>query len=241
MKVAVITGALSGIANAVANSLVESGCKVIALDKNINSLKKDSKLVAYKVDVTKSDEVNRAFSQINEKFGRVDILVNAVGATLHTKLIEDIEDEDWNRTFELNLRSTFNCTRAVVPIMKKNKWGRIVNISAVAGRTYTFFGGADFTAAKSAIVGFTQQCAFELASYGINVNAIAPGLTLTERVKDMWKNQYSDEERKKILERIPIGRPSTVEEQAETICFLCSDAASYICGEVIDVNGAMFV
>ena len=240
MKIAVITGAVSGIANAVAKKLQKDGCKIIALDKNIDNIKEDNDFIYYSVDVTKSHEVNKVFEKINEEFGKVDILVNTVGATLHTKLIEEIEDDDWDRTFELNLRSAFNCTRAAVPLMKKNNWGRIVNISAVAGRTYTFFGGADFTAAKSAIVGFTQQCAFELAPFGITVNAVAPGLTLTKRVENMW-NEYSEERRNTILERIPIGRPSTVDEQAQTICFLCSEYASYICGGVIDVNGAMFV
>ena len=206
MKIAVITGAVSGIANAVAKKLQKDGCKIIALDKNIDNIKEDNDFIYYSVDVTKSHEVNKVFEKINEEFGKVDILVNTVGATLHTKLIEEIEDDDWDRTFELNLRSAFNCTRAAVPLMKKNNWGRIVNISAVAGRTYTFFGGADFTAAKSAIVGFTQQCAFELAPFGITVNAVAPGLTLTKRVENMW-NEYSEERRNTILERIPIGRP----------------------------------
>ncbi|SFU55549.1 3-oxoacyl-[acyl-carrier protein] reductase [Clostridium sp. DSM 8431] len=240
MKIAVVTGAANGIANVVANDFLKKGYKVIALDKDISNIEK-SGFYCYNVDVTKSDEVRKVFNIINKDFGKIDILVNTVGATLHMKQIEYIEDDDWDRTFNLNLKSAFNCIRSVVPIMKKNGWGRIVNISAVAGRTYTFFGGVDFTAAKSAIIGLTQQCAFELASYGITVNAIAPGLTLTERVKEMWENKYSKEERDKILERIPIGRPSTVEEQAKTICFLCSEEASYICGAVIDVNGAMFV
>lgn len=239
-RVAIVTGAANGIGRAVATQLAASGCQVVLLDKNIDSLESLDGLMCYEVDVTNSDQVNQTFQSINKELGQVDILVNTVGGTLHSKLIETIEDSDWNSTFELNLESVFNCTRAVIPGMKKRGWGRVVNISAVAGRTYTFFGGADFAAAKAAIIGFTRQCAFELAPYGITVNAVAPGLTLTERVNVMW-SEFNEEKRASILERIPIGRPSTVQEQVATICFLCSEQASYICGAVLDVNGAMFV
>lgn len=239
-RVAIVTGAASGIGRAVAAQLVKSGCQVALLDKNIDSLGCQDGSMRYEVDVTNSEQVHQVFESVNKEFGQIDILVNAVGGSIHSKLIETIEDSDWNATVELNLRSVFNCTRAAIPGMKKRGWGRVVNISAVAGRTYTFFGGADFTASKAAIIGFTRQCAFELAPYGITVNAVAPGLTLTERVDSMWA-EYNEEKRASILERIPIGRPSTVQEQAETICFLCSEQASYICGAVLDVNGAMFV
>ncbi|ARW39745.1 MULTISPECIES: SDR family NAD(P)-dependent oxidoreductase [Bacillus] len=239
-RVAIVTGAAHGIGRAVAAQLVTSGCQVALLDKNIDSLGSQDGSMRCEVDVTNSDQVHQAFQSVNKELGRIDILVNAVGGSQHSKLIETIEDSDWNTTFELNLRSVFNCTRAAIPDMKKRDWGRVVNITAVAGRTYTFFGGADFTAAKAAVIGFTRQCAFELAPYGITVNAVAPGLTLTERVESMWA-EYNEEKRASILERIPIGRPSTVQEQAETICFLCSEHASYICGAILDVNGAMFV
>ena len=124
--------------------------------------------------------------------------------------------------------------------MKRNRYGRIVNISAVAGKTFTLFGGVDFAAAKAAVIGFTHQCAYEFASDGIIVNAVAPGLTLTERVEKMW-SEYSNEKKAYILEQIPLGRPSKVDEQAAVICFLCSEEASYINGAILDVNGAMFV
>lgn len=239
-RVAIVTGAANGIGRAVAVQLATNGYQVVLLDKNIGSLTSLDGSRCYKVDVTNYSQVNQVFRSINKEFGQVDILINTVGGSLHSKSIEMIEDSDWNSTFELNLRSVFNCTRAVIPEMKKRGWGRIVNISAVAGRTYTFFGGADFTAAKAALIGFTRQCAFELAPHGITVNAIAPGLTLTERVQDMW-SEFDKEKQEAILERIPIGRPATVQEQVATICFLCSEQASYICGAIIDVNGAMFV
>lgn len=238
--VAIVTGAANGIGRAVAAQLAASGCKVALLDKNIDNLGPLNGLKCYKVDVTNYNQVNWAFQLINKELGQADILINTVGGSLHSKPIEVIEESDWNSTFELNLRSVFHCTRAVIPGMKKNGWGRVVNISAVAGRTYTFFGGADFAAVKAALIGFTRQCAFELAPHGITVNAVAPGLTLTERVEDMWSG-FREEKREGILNRIPIGRPSTVQEQAAAICFLCSEQASYICGAILDVNGAMFV
>lgn len=239
-RVAIVTGAANGIGRAVAAQLATNGCQVALLDKNIDNLSSQEGSMRCEVDVTNGDQVHQTFQSVNKELGQIDILVNAVGGSLHSKLIETIEDSDWDATVELNLRSVFNCTRAAIPSMKERGWGRVVNISAVAGRTSTFFGGADFTAAKSAIIGFTQQCAFELAPYGITVNAVAPGLTLTERVESMWAG-YNEEKQASILERIPIGRPSTVQEQAETICFLCSEQSSYICGATLDVNGAMFI
>ncbi|OKP97595.1 SDR family NAD(P)-dependent oxidoreductase [Paenibacillus sp. P46E] len=239
-RVAIVTGAANGIGREVASRLRESGCEVALLDKKIGELRTQDSSLRWEVDVTNASEVEQTFQDVIHKLGRIDILVNTVGGTMHSKSVESIEVSDWNATFELNLQHVFNCTRAAVPSMKEQGWGRIVNVSAVAGRTFTFFGGADFTAAKAALIGFTRQCAFELAPFGITMNVVAPGLTLTERVEAMWA-AYDEEKRKSILERIPIGRPSTMEEQAATICFLCSEQASYICGATIDVNGAMFI
>lgn len=241
-RVAVVTGAGNGIGRAVARRLSERGCIVAALDRDPTAFetKLHPELRFYEVDATKSADVNAVMKRVLSDNGRIDILVNGVGAAQHEHAVDAITDDEWERTFDLNVRSAFFCTRAAVPAMKSRSWGRIVNVSAVAGRTYTFFGGADFTAAKAAIIGFTRQCALELAPHGINVNAVAPGLTLSERVAASWEAK-SEAERAPILSRIPAGRPSTVDEQASAICYLCSDEASYVSGAVLDVCGAMYV
>lgn len=235
-RIAIVTGAADGIGYSISKKLEKDNYIVIKVDKNFDNTKKNE----IKLDVLDEVAVKNALKEVYLQFGRIDILVNSVGGTLHSKLLENIEFQDFKETIDFNLLSVFNCTKNVVPYMKKQNWGRIINITAVAGRTSTFFGGVDFSASKSAVIGFTRQAAFELAEFGITVNAISPGLTMTERVKHMW-DKYSQEKKEEILSRIPINRASTVEEQAETIKFLCSDEASYICGAVIDVNGAMFI
>lgn len=241
-RVAAVTGAVSGIGRAVVAKLRAQGCVVAALDKDeagLASLAGDQVRV-YPVDVTKGAAVNEVFDRIAKDVGPVDILVNGVGASLHERTVDAIRDEDWDRTFDLNVKSMFFCTRAVVASMKARRWGRIVTVSAVAGRTSTHFGGADFTAAKAAVIGFTRQCAFELAAYGVTANTVAPGLTLSERVASSWEAKPA-EDRDAILKYMPIRRPSTPDEQAAAIAFLCSEEASYVCGAVLDVNGAMYV
>ncbi|WP_239772972.1 MULTISPECIES: SDR family NAD(P)-dependent oxidoreductase [Mammaliicoccus] len=241
-KIAIVTGAYEGIGKEVANELQLNDCHVVKLDLQYDNYNQDieSNSTTYKIDVTKEKQVKKVFEEIFRKFGRIDILVNAVGGTLHSKKIEEIDENDWDCSFDLNLKSAFFCTKYATNYMKKYEWGRVVNVSAVAGRTSTFFGGVDFASAKAALIGFTRQCGFELAPYGITVNAIAPGLTLTDRVEKMW-NDYSKDDKEHIMNRVPIGRPSTVSEQSKTISFLCSDDASYICGAVLDTNGAMFI
>lgn len=233
-----VTGGSNGIGRGVSERLAKNGINVIVIDKE----KPNADFVdfSYQIDVVDSVQVEKIFDEIHKKFGRIDILVNAIGGTLHSKKVEDISNHDWERTYDLNVKTAFYCTRAVVPYMKLNNWGRIVNISAVAGETATFFGGVDFTAAKSAIIGMTRQCAVELAPFGITANAVAPGLTFTERVKELWE-EYSPEKKEKITSEIGVGRASTVDEQVNAICFLCSEESSYICGSVLDNNGALFI
>lgn len=235
-KIAIVTGAANGIGKSVSEKLEKQNYIVIKIDKAFNNTKENE----IKLDVLDEDAVNKKFNELYLKFGSIDILINSIGGTIHSKPIENIEFQNFKETMDLNLLSVFNCTKNVVPYMKRHKWGRIVNIAAVAGRTSTFFGGVDFSASKAAVIGFTRQSAFELAQFGITVNAISPGLTMTERVENMW-NGYTQEKREEILSRIPIDRASTVDEQSDTIEFLCSEKASYICGAVIDVNGAMFI
>lgn len=234
----VITGVCNGIGEKLALSLLDYGYEVIGIDcmeKNSNK-----SIHYFKCDVTNSDSVERTFKNIQKEYGVITGLVNIVGGTLHSKNIEDINDQDWEETINFNLKTPFNCIRSALPMLKKSNRGRIINISAVAGRTYTFFGGVDFTAAKTGIIGLTRQCAFELAKYNITANCVAPGLTMTNRVVDLWEG-YTEKKRKNILKQIPLNRPSSVDEQVNVIKFLCSEESSYITGTVIDVNGGMFV
>ncbi len=154
--------------------------------------------------------------------------------------MEEITEEEWDAVLTLNLRGLFLCTRAVVPAMKAQRWGRIVNVSSTAGRTRSLFGGAHYTASKAGVIGFSRQCAAELAPYGITVNVVAPGITRSERVAARWEAKPAAE--RAFIERlIPAGRLARVDEPAAAICFLCSDDASYITGAVLDVNGGLFI
>jgi 3-oxoacyl-[acyl-carrier protein] reductase len=240
-RVAVVTGAGNGIGREVARRLLAAGHKVVGLDIDAasagNAVPGAHCLGA---DVTNSASVRSAFAEIERDVGPVDMLVNCVGASLHERRLEDVTDEDYDATFDLNVRSVFLCTRAVIAGMKTRRWGRVINVSAVAGRTYTLFGGADFTAAKAALIGFTRQVALEVAETGVTINTVAPGLTLSERVAASWARKPQPD-RDSILQHVPARRPSSVEEQAAPILFLLSEEAAYICGACLDVNGAMFV
>jgi NAD(P)-dependent dehydrogenase (short-subunit alcohol dehydrogenase family) len=154
--------------------------------------------------------------------------------------VEEISEEEWDAVLTLNLRGLFLCTRAVVPGMKARRWGRIVNVSSTAGRTRSWFGGAHYTASKAGVIGFSRQCAAELAPYGITVNVVAPGVTLSERVAARWEAKPADE-RAFIQGLIPAGRLAHPDEPAAAIAFLCSEDASYMSGAVLDVNGGLFI
>lgn len=237
---AIITGVCNGIGKELSLSLIKDGYEVIGLDKLENTNYIGENYYFYKCDVSDSKSINKIFSLIQKKFGYVNCLINIVGGTLHSKDIEQISDNDWDTTINFNLKTPFNCIRSALPMLKNGKEARIVNISAVAGRTYTFFGGVDFTAAKAGVIGLTRQCAFELAKFGITANCVAPGLTMTNRVSELWKS-YSNESKLNILQHIPLGRPAAVTDQVNIIKFLCSEGSSYITGAVIDVNGGMFM
>lgn len=240
-RVAVVTGAGHGIGRAVALRLA-STYQVVAFDSAPESCRANlpAEIKVVGCDVTDENSVVKAFDEVRRTVGPTAALVNNVGASLHEKRLHEITKENWEHTFRLNVLSAFLCTREAVRDMMSENWGRVVCVSAVAGRTSTLFGGADFTAAKASLHGFVRQCAVELASHGITVNCVAPGLTLSERVASAWLARTQDE-RDRLVAHIPMRRPSTVEEQAAPIAFLLSDDAAYISGACLDVNGAMFV
>jgi 3-oxoacyl-[acyl-carrier protein] reductase len=175
-----------------------------------------------------------------EELGRLDILVNNAGLGTPTMPVEEIAPEDWDRTLALNLKSAFLCVRAAAPVMKRQGYGRIVNVSSFAGRNYSRISGPQYGAAKAGLQGFTKHMAVELGPYGICVNAVAPSITLTDRVKAKWEGR-SEEERRTILSGIPLRRLAQPEEVATVIAFLASDDASYVNGVCIDVNGGSYM
>lgn len=248
-RVAVITGAANGIGAAVAARLAAQGQYLALLDCDVTRLEAGAaalratargRVCTYPVDVRESRPVAEAVAAIRAEFGRIDVLVNAVGSSTPQRPVEEISDEEWDAVLTLNLRGLFLCTRAVVPGMKGQRWGRIVNVSSVAGRTRSLFGGAHYTASKAGVIGFSRQCASELAPYGITVNVVAPGVTLSERVAARWEAKPADE-RAFIQSLIPAGRLASVDEPAAAICFLCGEDASYMNGAVVDVNGGLFI
>ena len=243
-KVSIITGAGNGIGRSIARLFAAEGAIVVVNDINmdlaleasneINIHNQSSKntAIAMKADVNNDEEVSNMVREVIKRFGAIDILVNNAGILYPTK-IENIDMEEWDRVLDINLKGTFICSKVVIPIMKKNKWGRIINMSSSAGRSVSTIGGSHYTTAKAGVIGFTRAIAKELAPFNINVNAVCPGLVNTVMVR----KTISKEEIAEYAKSFPIGRLSEPEEVADLVLFLASERSSYIIGASIDING----
>lgn len=246
-QVAVVTGAGSqhGIGKAIAAALARQGATVVVADidqdgaENVAATISASggMAVARQLDVTDENMVQTLFNQVVRDFGSVEILVNNAGITQPIP-VKDMSLSDWERIMGVNATGTFLCSRAASTHMENQNYGRIVNISSVsAKRGGGIFGGAHYSAAKAAILGFGKALAREVASSGITVNAVAPGLILT----DIRGGVESETEQKRLSSNIPIPRVGLPEEVADVVCFLVSKEAGYITGEEVDINGGAHI
>lgn len=245
-KVAIITGGGGGLGTVFAKTLAMEGAKIAMTDisdaafKNAIEVMEDigADYSTYVLDVTNKEQVNNVMAKIYEKYGKIDILVNVAGGSLYTpKELEKIEEKHWDLVLDVNLKGTFLCCQAVVPYMEKQKYGKIINMSSIGGRTPSLVTGVAYAAAKGGVIAFTRRLAKEVGERGINVNAIAPGTVLSgERMIQSWE-LMKEIERDDILRSIPLGRLSTAEEQANVVLFLASELSSYMTGAIIDING----
>ena len=238
-QVAIVTGASRGIGRATAIALAATGVKVVvnyaqssgAAEAVVTEIEKNGgKAIALKADVSKTEEVDSLIEQTLKTFGRIDILVNNAGITRDTLLLR-MKLEDWQAVIDLNLTGVFLCTKAVYKVMLKQKSGRVINITSVAGLMGNP-GQANYSAAKAGVIGFSKTVAKELAVRGITVNAIAPGFIATDMTNDLKADE--------ILKYIPLARYGQPEEVAGMIRFLATDpSAAYITGQVFNVDGGM--
>lgn len=236
-----VTGGSRGIGKEVAIKFAENGYNVIsnyvtesdelvATKKEIES--KGAEVLLVKADVTKKEEIENLIDGAMEKFGRIDVLVNNAGIT-RDMLILKMKEEDFEKVIDTNLKGTFNVTKAVVPIMMKQRQGRIISLSSVVGVTGNA-GQCNYSASKAGIIGFTKSLAKELAARNIRVNAVAPGFIGT-RMTDCLKEDIKEQ----ILNQIPLKRMGNPREVANVIYFLGSEESSYITGQVINIDGGM--
>ena len=247
---AVVTGAARGMGFAIARALYQEGARVAILDINEKGVveaarqldEKNSRAIGRKVDVTHKSEISQLVREVGGLWGGVDLLVNNAGGGLNTPyLLDQIEEKDWNLVVDVNLKGAFLCCQAVIPEMVKRGKGAIVNISALAGHWRASLAGVQYTAAKAGIEGLTRQLAYDWGKAGVRVNAVAPTVTMTgDRIQALW-DERSEEERKKVLSGIPLGRLGTPEEVASAVVFLASDESSYITGITLDVNGGRYL
>jgi 3-oxoacyl-[acyl-carrier protein] reductase len=247
-RVALVTGASRGIGASVAEILARRGAKVAVSARTVSDLeavaasirKNGGEALAVPCDVVEPAQVDAMVETVVKKWGRLDILVNNAGLGTPAKPVEELPPEEWDQTILLNLKSVYLCIRAAAPVMKRQKYGRIVNVTSLAGRFFSRLSGPHYSAAKAGVVGFTRHMAAELGPFGVGVNSVAPSPVLTARVKVKWEAR-PEEERKRILAGIPLGRLAQPEEVATVIAFLASDDASYVNGACIDVNGGSYM
>ena len=246
-KVVLVTGASTGIGAATAIEFGKCGASVIvnynrsaaAAKKVVETIKQSGgKAISAQADVSDSGQVQRLVEEIISAFnGKIDILVNNAGSLLERRSFTDMTEELWDRCYTLNTKSVFMVSQAVLPVMKQNNFGRIINISSIAARNGGGEGAGHYSSAKAAVSCFTKSMAKELAGSGITVNGVAPGLITTP-----FHDQFtSDELRKKITASIPLKREGTPQEVAYTVLFLASSYADYIVGEMIEINGGLLM
>jgi NAD(P)-dependent dehydrogenase (short-subunit alcohol dehydrogenase family) len=247
-KVALVTGAGRGMGRAVALLLAREGASVA-----VNSLNPaHAEAVAQEVrgygavaidvpgDVSKNHDVDRVVRETISEFGRIDILVNNAGISRTTSPLETITDDDWYEVMDVNLKGVFNFMRAVLPYMKSQKSGKIVNVSSSAGRSLSTHAGAHYTASKAGVLGLTRHAAREAAAFNININAVTPGTIDTPMMREHFAREFGDRAEEYIAKEaseIPLGRVGTAEDEAYLVAFLVSEEASFVTGATIDING----
>lgn len=252
---AIVTGAGGGIGAAVTTLFLRSGIDTLALDQNGEALTAlttacadgEARLLTHCADVTDPQCASAAVSKATADFGDIDILVNVAGGAGPTRVrdIDQIDLDVWDHVMNINLRSTFLFSRAVVPVMRERKFGRIINFSSVTacgetGRLTTVTARLPYATVKAALIGFTRQLAKDLGGHGITVNALMPGLIVGERgtrIRDKFES-LPEADREWMVARWPMGRPGSPDEVATAVAFLASDAASYISGVSLPIDGA---
>lgn len=245
-KVALVTGAASGIGRAIALVFGREGACVVIADIDIVGAKtvaeeiraSDGKSLAVQTDVSREADVKGAVKKTIEEFGKVDILVNNaayLGFSLEHKPFIDTDEKEWDRHTNVTLKGTLHCCKAVIPYMRDQKWGRIINITSDSAKTMAPRGEALYSACKSAVAGFSRCLAGELARHNILVNCVAPGFTMTPSVQKTRPQEWID----KVSAAIPLRKPGEPEDIANMVLFLASNEAKYITGQHFSVNGGV--
>ena len=240
-KIAIVTGASRGIGRAIASVLASQGAVVVATARGDHAAEVAVEIQAAggraefaSVDVTSAEAIDAMVSDVMGRHGRIDILVNNAGIT-HDQLLLRMKRADWDEVLETNLTAPFACAQAVLKPMLRQRSGRIIGISSVVGQMGNA-GQVNYAASKAGLIGFTKALAREVASRGITVNAVAPGLIETDMTRVI-----ADKSKWDWTSQVPLGRMGTTADIAAAVCFLASDEASYITGQVLAVNGGMYM
>lgn len=242
-KTAIVTGAGAGLGRCMATELAREGAHVAVWDVNREPAEGTARAVrdlerralVLTADVADGDAVAEAVDRVLKEWGRIDILINNAGICMAAP-IEAISEEDWDRVLNVNLKGTFLCSRAVMPVMKRQGAGKIINMGSISGKVGGIAAGAHYSASKAGVICFTKSLARELAPFGVNVNGIAPGVIETDMTRGLSGGDWEQ-----YLSGIPLGRIGRTEDVARTAVFLASDDAGYLTGEIIDVNGGQFM
>jgi NAD(P)-dependent dehydrogenase (short-subunit alcohol dehydrogenase family) len=240
-KVAIVTGGAKGIGASIAEAFAREGARVAVVDLDLsgaegvvkNLVGQGADAIAVRADATRGADVGAAVELVAKRWGRIDVLVNNAGGFASFRDTEDIPEEEWHAILASNLTSVFLFSKAVVPLMKRQGRGRIVNLASVVARGAAVRVTSHYVAAKAGVIGFTRHLALEVASHGITVNAVAPGTTATDRVL----RARTPEDTRRVAEAIPVRRLGEPREIADAVVFLASDEAAFITGATLDVNG----
>ena len=243
-KVSLVTGAGRGIGEAIALTLAKEGSNVVIcdlqalfLDKVKNKIRAEGRQVMdFTINVSKSREIEKMVRSVLHKFGKIDILINNAAIHPLRHSIEEISEEEWEEVLNVNLKGVFLLSKAVIGSMKKQRFGKIINIASGAGKTGGTIAGAHYSASKAGVICFTKSLAKEVGSFRINVNAIAPGRVNTKMIK-----AASEEENEIFIRQTPLGRLGTPQDIADAVLFLASEDSKFITGEIIDVNGGLLM